>query len=551
MKVNRIFFLIIFYFFFHSNQLYSDNSIDALKGIWSSIKSFPLFSGSFWSGIGHGFGAPPTGYVYSFMVHNDTSVPVWVATQDLASVMGGVFPEASGWDCTQIPAYSAHGQDYKNYYFELFIKTSAKDYSNHMPYLQHDDVLYQIEKIDLIPTDKHSEHRNHFRVYMGKDLVNGSYDYSLKAEYVGYENIVANPKDKNALSINGNLSNLTIKNSTQNDYYIGFTTAQVGNISSLSTCQMVGFLQKDSFGLLSAVGSIKTLRPGTIGIFKDATSESILNMTIPDTGFDNYSYTLEIYQDPKDLNIVCAWQGIMPGHYDMPVNRIKDITPIIGCFWYQSASKQKGLFDLPGTVWIVSIEKISQQKKILGMAQPGQVLLFNIERPNISDIKELYFLYVSESDVTKAQTFVQNFLSEKIGVDTITAYHQNLDTIMQNSALQLNPKIAGQETQNNAPQTSMSHNLINQISSGVSDMQRGQITDPSSGTVGFLLGFDLFFPLGVGASPFYYVLEPSNALNGKKILPTNSVINVMQQAPQKMPTTYVPNTYAPITYAIS
>lgn len=553
MKFVRIYFFIIFSLFFISSELHSDNSIDAIKGVWSSIKSFPMFHHSFWKGIGRGFGAPPTGYVYSFMVHNDSDQQVWVATQDLASVMGGVFPVASGWDCTAIPAYTAHGQDFKEYYFELFIKTSSKSYSNHMPYMQHSDVLYQTEKINLIPKDKNSQHRNHFRVYMGKNFSNGSYKHTLKAEYVGYENITANPTDKNALTISSTLQSLTIKNSTNQDYYIGFTTQAVSDVSSSAMCQMIGLLEKNSFGLLSAAGTITTLRPGAIGIFSNLQSAPILTIEIPETGFDNYSYTLEIYKDPGQQNISCQWQGITPGHYDMPVNRVRDITPIVGCLWYQSVTQAKGqsLADLPGTVWIVSIEKNSNTGKILGMVQPGQVVQFNIERPKLSDKKELYFLYVNGTNVTSAQIFVQNFLSGKIGADTRKSYHQQLSSVMQDSALQLNPAAISTTTQATSTQSTISNTLINQITSASFQIDRGQIVDPASGMTGFLLGYDLFLPLGIGAGPFYYVLSPSYTANQQVPLPTSSVENQFTTAPKGMPKTLTPNTYAPTTYSIS
>lgn len=553
MKLVRVYLVIIFSFFSISCQLRADSSIDAIKGIWSSVKSFPLFTTSFWKGIGQGFGAPPTGYVYSFMVHNDTDQPVWVATQDLASVMGGVFPVASGWDCTQILPFKKYGQDYKEYYFELFIKTDSKSYSNHMPYLQHDDVLYQTEKINLIPQDKNSKHRNHFRVYMGKDLVNGSYKHSLKAEFVGYENIVPNPKDKNAITFSSNLSSLSIKNSTTNNYYIGFTTEAAANLNSIAMCQMVGLVENDSFGLLSAVGSIKSLRPGTIGIFSDIKSAPVLTVSIPEQGFDNYSYTLEIYQDQGQNNISCQWQGITPGNYDMPVNRIKDITPIIGCLWYQSVAQAPGqsLVDLPGSVWVVSTDKNSKVGKILGVAQPGQVLLFTINRPSVIDTKELYFLYVNETNAIKAENFVNRFLSGAIGADVINVYKQNLNLVMKNTALQLNPASISSKTVKTTTGKTVSDNLINQIVAGSFDLSRGQIVDSVSGINGFLLGYDIFMPVGIGAGPFYYVLSPSYQANQASALPTSAVQNLFTTAPKNIPNKFAVNTYAPTTYAIS
>ncbi|MBI2344703.1 hypothetical protein HYV10_01365 [Candidatus Dependentiae bacterium] len=552
MKSLRIYLFIIFSFFFVSCQVHADSSIDTFKGIWSSIKSFPLFKVSFWKGIGQGFGAPPTGYVYSFMVHNDTDQTIWIATQNLASVMGGVFPVASGWDCDMVSPYTVHGQDYKEYYFELFIKTTPKSYSNHMPYLQHDDVLYQTEKINLIPGDKNSQHRNHFRVYMGKDFSNGSYKHSLKSEYIGYENIVASPKDENAISISSNLPSLTIKNSTDQDYYIGFTTQNPSSIK-ISLCQMVGLLEHNSFGLLSVTGSIQSLRPGLIGIFKDLESPAILTMKIPGHGFDNFSYTLEIYQDVGQQNISCQWQGITPGHYDVAVNRVKDITPIIGCLWYQSVAQLKGknLIDLPGTVWVVSIEKNSKVGKILGAVQPGQVLTFNIERPKLVDKKEIYFLYVNQADTTKVQSFLNRFLSGEIGSDVIKKYQENLSSVIPDSALQLNPLALSKEAAASSNKADFSQALINQIVAGSFDLSRGQIVDSLTDVTGFLLGYDIFLPLGIGAGPFYYVLYPSYTANQQTPLPISAIENLFVTAPKGMPSSLAINTYAPTAYAMS
>lgn len=543
-------FVLIFCFFSISQQIYTDSTLDSLKGVWSSIKSFPLFSASFWKGIGRGFGAPPTGYVYSFMVHNETDKPVWVATQDLASVMGGVFPEASGWNCTKIDPYKAYGQDNKEYYFELFIKTTSKSYSNHMPYLQHSDVLYQLEKINLIPTDKNSKHRNHFRIYMGKDFDKGSYAYNLKAELVGYENMVQGSKDKNAITISSNLSALSIKNSTQNDYYIGFTSEQVSTISSLDMCEMTGFLEKDSFGLLSAVGSIKSLRPGSIGIFSNPKSAAILTMPIPEYGFDNFSYTLEIYQDKLTNTLACQWQGITPGHYDMPTNRVKDITPVIGCFWYQSAAQiqSKNMVDLPGKIWIVSLEEQSKKGKILAVTQPGQVVQFLIERPNISDKNQIYFIYLDEKDIKKSEAFLQRFLSGTIGQDALKLYHQNLEEIMQNKAVQLIPVTSGKDK---SAQQIIPKSLIDQLAATSFQMDRGQIKDTLLNVTGFLLGYDLFLSLGIGSQPFYYVLSPSYLVTSQNYLPTSSVNNLLTKSPKGLPSTTINSSYAPTKYSIA
>ncbi|MCX5923206.1 MAG: hypothetical protein NTU89_01430, partial [Candidatus Dependentiae bacterium] len=82
-------------------------------------------------------------------------------------------------------------------------------------------------------------------------------------------------------------------------------------------------------------------------------------------------------------------------------------------------------------------------------------------------------------------------------------------------------------------------------------MHKGRIEDPSSGITGYLLGADMFLPIGVGAGDMYYKLSPSWTNSANLPLPTSAVQNLYastlsSSAPKGMPTpTLVSITGAP------
>lgn len=520
-------------------------SIDSWSGMFSSVKSFPLFQASFWSNLGHGFGIPPSGYVYSFSVHNDSSEDVWVGQQRIVSLMGGCFPEAGGWSVSPpILPGTQWSQKNKEYYFEMFIKTTPKDYSNHMPYLQHSDVLYQHDLIQL--QTQHSTHENYFRVYTGRDFLNGAYVHRQKAEYLGYIDM-SGKKDPNALTFISNLSSLVIKNSTQKNYYIGFSSQPAVAVTDMkeSLCSVFALVASDSFAKISAFSTLTSLRPGTVGVFDATTKTCLQTIHIAGQGFKDMPYTIEIYQDPGSSTVELGWQGLVSGHYDMPMNRVRDITPIWGYFWYQSSAQYKSGVDLPGTVWIVSVES---QPEILATVTPGQVVQFLIKRPEIGTRKQIYFLYVDQSDSAKAQSFVQRFLSGAIGTSIVTSYNKQAGALISQAALQLQPQQANSKGTATASQSSesISPALMSQAVQGSLKINRGQIVDTVSGTTGYLLGGDVFLPLGTGSTPMYYSLVPS--IQTAEMLPTSAVINMFAEqsvttAPKGMPTPIM-STYA-------
>jgi len=512
-------------------------SLDSWSGMFSSVQSFPLFQGSFWKNLGHGFGIPPSGYVYSFTVYNDSNAPVWVGMQNIISLMGGCFPEAGGWHVYPSADGIAPGSHYthrdKEYYFEMFIKTTPDSYSNHMPYLQHSDVLYQHDAIQL--EKDHSTKLNCFRAYTGRDFENGAYVHRQKAELLGY--IQTNGrKDTNALSKTEILPSLTIKNSTLEDYYVGFTSQPGLSTSTMtpSRCSVFALIAQDSFATLSIFGTLTSLRPGTIGVFDGTTKACLQTIDMGTNGFKDMPCTIELYQDAGSASVEIGWQGLMSGHYDMPSNRIRDITPILGYFWYQSAAQAAQNIDLPGTLWVVSF---GSQNEVLAMATPGQAVQFLIARPEIAVKKYIYFLYVNEADSTKAQAFVERFLSGAVGAPLIAQYQQQAAGLMSQAALQLQPQQVTGSAVSGAVQ--LSTELTTQAVQGCLQMNNGQIVDSVSGITGYLLGGDVFLPLGIGATPMYYQLAPS--IQTQENLPTSAVINLFAQesvttAPKGMPT---------------
>jgi hypothetical protein len=268
----------------------------------------------------------------------------------------------------------------------------------------------------------------------------------------------------------------------------------------------------------------------------DGTTQSCLQVIdIPAEIFKDMTYSLEIYQDGA-TTVQMGWQGLMSGHYDMPTHNVKDITPIFGCLWYQSAAqaKQKQVVDLPGTVWVVSV---SENIEILGMATPGLAVQFQILRPEVGTKKQIYFVYVDSTDSTKAQQFVQKFASKTIGANLIASYQKNADEIMSSEGARLQPQLAAAKT---TPKTvSVPAALMQQAVQGSLQMQQGRIVDLTTGVTGYLLGADVFLPFGIGATSMYYMLAPS--YQNEQNLPTSAVSNLYAQdfittAPEGMPT---------------
>lgn len=514
------------------------DGLDTLKGVWSSVESFPLFTSSFWSGIGKSFGGSPTGYVYNYDVVNDANQTMYVGVQEYSSFMGGDFPKSGGWNVTSIAPFGSLKPKTKEYYFEILIKTTPKSYSSHMPYMPHDDVLYTHDAIQL--NEKHSTHLNYFRIYIGKQLQNGSYVHVPKAEYLGYSNTnaAAAKKDAGSVQFGSALTSLTIQNSTITDYWVGYVNQAGATTMTKSTCQVYAKVAANSFGILSLFGLITSLRPGTIGIFDDK-STLISTYNLHTNGFEEMPYTLEIYKDGTDTGPQMAMQGLMSGNYDQPCSLVRDITPITCVLWYQNVqslptANQQGYVDLkPGKVWPVMV---SGQVQILGGATPGQAAQFTIMRPDLGQKSWLYFVYVDTPDDAQAQQFIQNLFSGSFASSTIQNYKTQAAAQMQ-AASSFKAATTATTTAPDADQKTL---LIEAIQ-GVLQLNGGQVIDPVSGVAGYLLGGDVFLPRGTGMQPLYYVLSPSQSNLAKKLLPTATVQNMYTTtlsttAPSSMPT---------------
>ncbi|HSW76188.1 MAG TPA: hypothetical protein VLG50_04050 [Candidatus Saccharimonadales bacterium] len=242
---------LIFILCFIPLMLRPESFLDKLKGIGTSIENFPPFTGKFWKGLGTAFGASPTGYVYSFAVYNDSPLPVYIGIQRLVSIMGATFPKADGWTLIPVKLFENYSTPAPvDYYFELFIKSSPIEYTNHMPYQMHSDVLYLQDCIQL--QTKNSTTINYFRAYVGKDLQNGAYVHKLKAEYVGgYTPQAAGSKSNPGVTVGLAISSLTFRNSTAQDYYIGYVKQAKATNMTPATCQFFGLVAKDSFAIYS------------------------------------------------------------------------------------------------------------------------------------------------------------------------------------------------------------------------------------------------------------------------------------------------------------
>lgn len=547
-------------------QMVVSDGLDTLKGVWSSVKSFPLWHSKFWKGLGQSFGAPPTGYQYSFDVYNDMRQPVYVSVTKIFSAMGGDLPEANSSIPVEVLPYSKEPNNHyqvlnEPYYFEMLIKSTNATYSSNMPYLLHPDVLYRHDAMAL--DEKGSKKLNYYRAFMGKQLQNGAYVHVPSAESLGYINqdpaTVA--KDPGNVSVGTTLSSLVIHNSSQKDYFIGFVSKANATTMTKATCQAFAKVQADSFGLLNTFGSVTSLTPGTIGLF-DATSQNLLlTYSLPTSifgsmvsskdaagkttsSFQSDPYTLEIYQDTGQTAAQMDLQGLMSGNYDQPIGAIREITPISCIFWYQSVaqlsqSDQPNYIDLPGKVWVVAI---GNESNVIASAVPGNAVSFAITRPEVGAKLWIYFVYLGiANDAKDAQAlkFLKSFLTGTIATSMLQTYQSQAAAQMQ--AVKNQAANAVGATVSSIPQSQLIA-----AAQGALQMNGGQITDPVSGVTGYLLGGDIFLSNGVGMQPFYYNLQPSmQPAQGTQILPQQVVQNLFDgsassmQAPQGMPTAKV------------
>ncbi len=520
------------------------NGLDAFKGVWTTVQNFATetLPGIFKS-FGASFGGSPTGYVYSFEVYNDMQQPVYFTVGEILSFMGGDLPKPNGITLYTVDSFKSLSVKNQSYYFELLIKSSNKKYSSNMPYLPHDDVLLRHDAIALTSAP-HSQKINYYRAFVGKVLKNGQFEHVPDAEYLGYinNNPAESKSDPGDVKIDSKLSSLTLYNSTDTDYDIGFLAQASATSMTQATAQVYTTLPAHSFGLLNTISTstgdivtgtfadVSTLTPGTIGLFDKNTRQLILTYNLPTHIFQNMPYTLEIYQDqskntlgqsgPLAMNL----QGLMSGNYDQPISKVMDITPVVSVFWYQSVAqvKMSGYIDLQGKVWLIgcyqSIKNpIEKKYSIITAADPGDVLQFCIQRPEPGKKLWLYFVYVATKDEKKAQKYCESFIQTNLADSLIDRYHAQAAYQMQLAASD-NPATTANV---------ISPSLLEQAAQGILSLSGGQIFDPVLQVAGYLLGADVYYSSGVGAGPMYYVLQPSmqNSQN-LATLPTSVVQNM-------------------------
>lgn len=537
------------------------------KGVMSSIESFPPFTTKFWKGLAQGFGMPPAGYDYTFSVINDSDATMYVATEKFISLMGGALPQADSFSAVAVEPWTHHTTNKMPYYFEMYIQTTPDNSGIYMPYVSHAHVVYQQECLEL-DSKPHSTKHHYYRIYTGKKIESGQLVYAPAAEYLGYTNL--GKKDASAMPIpNTVLTSFNVKNSTNNNYYLGWSNKIVNQTTSASVpvvaktgastqlvadstqnvsdiqlamadCAIVSLISADSYALLSSFGTIKSFAPGSIGIFDATTKQNVASIPMPSLIFANMTYTLEIYQAPGQTAVSVGWQGVTPGTFDMPKNNIKDITPISCFFWNQSAAQQgknaASFVNLPGSVWIISIDQ--QQSKILATASAGNAVSFSIDRPQPGDKKYMYFIYVDETDATKAQAFLQKILQGSIGKNVVTQYQDSAQQLMQHAAITLDQHVQVTQAKAAAPQISAEE--LNLALQGSVSLNQGEIVDTQTNMTGYLLGSDIFLSFGIGSTPMYYTLYPVQKTTATVLLPTTAVTNLYTMgqttAPKGMPT---------------
>ena len=229
---------------------------------------------------------------------------------------------------------------------------------------------------------------------------------------------------------------------------------------------------------------------------------------MPPQGFDGFTYTIEVFQDPgQPLNV--GIQGLTPGNYDVGVtSRLRDLTPCPCTFWYQSftqAGSVAGYSDLPGQIWVAYAGADGPiQSKVI----PGQVVSWNLVRPLLSQGDQLvYFIYVATTDDVVAQKFVAKVVAQRLGQNIIQQYQQAVQTPI--TFAPVNQGLDVTDTSVVAAAKPLTADQEVATLMGSLNIANGVIEDTAQGVIGYLVGADVFTPYGLGFGRFYYVLAPS------------------------------------------
>jgi hypothetical protein len=478
------------------------------------------FFSSMFESAGQIDGAP--GYVYNYEVWSDASVPIYIEQEHMASFMGAIMPSSKGtFGRKTLPSVfdAPNGLSttrYNNqvYYFNLYMSDDNDPSKN---------PIYKQSLIQL-PLEKHDKKVYYYHVYTSGGFKKGNAVHRPAVEAMGFQDPTQlnNEKEKEKqgnVKFSSQLSDISFFNNSGIDVQISLTygTAPYTFTAEKYSYNFLGLPTKEEKSDDKKKDDqpdtpVFSLRPNTItfSAYNPTTQgyEQFRSLSLPDKGFQDTSYTIEIFQDPgKKLEV--GIQGFNPGNYDVAVTpRVRDVTPCPCSFWYQSltqAGSVAGYSDLPGQIWVVYGGKDSP---ITAKVTPGQAVTWNLTRPLIAQADQfVYFVYVVTSDDAIAQTFMQKFATQMIGKNISDEYVKAAQKAFDaDAATQKSLDVSGDVQV--VEQTLTPEQQVAAVM-GSLNIANGMIEDTQQGVIGYLVGADVFTPKGLGFGRFYYSLSPS------------------------------------------
>jgi len=471
------------------------NVFTSTSGLTSFAKS--LSTGAFWKNMGRTFGAPPTGYIYSFHVVSDANVELYVGLEGIASFMGAFFPSSKGiYDKKSLSALSDATTglsskalyDKTDYYFNLFMSPDA-DVKKHPIYSK---------SLTQLPVKPNDPNIYFYHAYTGKHYSKGKVSYVPKVEMLGFQNPSGTGDAKGSVSISTQLSAVVLYNNSSKDLQVSLNYGPTVHTVTL---------EKNSYNTLNVpmkddASSTPqfSLRSNTLSFseYNEASKkyDPLKKLLLSKDGFDGYTYTIELFDDEDGIDF-CI-QGLSPGCYDQIVTeRVRDITPCPCSFWYKSVEQLKnkqGYTDLPGQVWVAYQGADSM---IISKVEVGTVGAWSLVRPLLNQKDQyVYFVYVATFDDKKAKKFVEQIVHGALGHPQVEKY---------NTAIQSQLESAQQNSEKTVLTTAQQQTAL----TGSLMTVGGVIEDTAQDICGYLVGVDVFTPKGLGIGDFYYVLNPS------------------------------------------
>ena len=185
--------------------------------------SLPKFDiKAMFEGMGTSFGAPPAGYIYSYEIWSDASVPIFLEKQEIKSFMGAYFPGHRGYfGHKKIPSIfeATEGtnvitQHDQKYYFDMFIGTSANAHKNQ---------IYK-QSLTQLPLEKNDPNVYYYHVYTSGGFSKGRSTHEPQVEMMGYQNPKEidkpNSTKKGSVAFTTQLSDLSFYNSSGIDVQV-------------------------------------------------------------------------------------------------------------------------------------------------------------------------------------------------------------------------------------------------------------------------------------------------------------------------------------------